>query len=114
MEVIMEIEARKDDKALIVSVKGKMDATTAPEFEKKISEFISQGDNTFVIELVDLDYISSAGLRSILSTTKKLKASDGKLLLAALKGVVKEVFEISGFNAIIPIYDTTEAALSEI
>ncbi|MBW1800598.1 MAG: STAS domain-containing protein [Deltaproteobacteria bacterium] len=110
----MEFNTRKDDKALVFSVKGRMDATSSPEFEKEIAELITRGEKDFIIDLSELDYISSAGLRSILSTVKKLKAKEGKLFLAALKGVVKEVFEISGFSTIIPIYESVESALSEL
>ena len=110
----MELNARKDDRALVLSVKGRMDATSSPEFEKEISELITQGEKDFIIDLSELDYISSAGLRSILSTVKKLKGKEGKLFLADLKGVVKEVFEISGFSTIIPIYESVESALSEL
>ena len=110
----MEFNTIKDDKALVFSVKGRMDATSSPEFDKEISELMSQGEKDFIVDLSELDYISSAGLRSILSTVKKLKAKEGKLYLAALKGVVKEVFEISGFSTIIPIYESVESALSEL
>jgi anti-anti-sigma factor len=72
----MEIQTRKEKVAVVVLVKGRMDAVTAPEFEKNMLDFISKGEKTFVINLVDLDYISSAGLRSILALAKKLKEGD--------------------------------------
>jgi anti-anti-sigma factor len=88
----------------VVSVKGRMDAVSSPEFEKEMAVSIAEGNNVLILDLVALDYISSAGLRSILTITKKLKGKDGKLLIAGLKGMVKEVFEISGFHSIIPIF----------
>ncbi|MFH1491175.1 MAG: STAS domain-containing protein [Pseudomonadota bacterium] len=110
----MEIQAEKNDRALILSIKGKMDTNSSPEFEKQLSEWIAGGEKIFLLELSGLDYISSAGLRSILSTAKKLKGMEGKLLLASLQGVVREVFDMSGFSSIIPIYESTESALSEV
>ena len=107
----MDITTKNEDKALIVSVNGRMDAVTASDFENALTEFIGQGNSSLVIDFSDLDYISSAGLRSILSTAKKMKGMEGKLFLANLKEVVKEVFDISGFSAIIPIYDSVETAL---
>ena len=107
----MDITTKNEDKALIVSVSGRMDAVTATDFENALTEFISQGNSSLVIDFSDLDYISSAGLRSILGTAKKMKGMEGKLFLANLKEVVKEVFDISGFSAIIPIYDSVETAL---
>lgn len=110
----MEIVKRKEKDALVVSLKGRLDAVTSPVLEKDLTELMAGAENTLVVDLGDLDYISSAGLRVLLATTKKLKGKQGKLLLASLKNVVKEVFEISGFSAIIPIYDSVDAALSSL
>ncbi len=79
-----------------------------------MGELIEEGEVNFIVDFEELDYISSAGLRSILVTAKKLKSTNGKLLLTKLKDVVKEVFEISGFSKIIPIYDSMDAALEQI
>jgi anti-anti-sigma factor len=75
---------------------------------------MAEGEKDFVIDLGELDYISSAGLRVILATAKRLKEKEGKILLASLQDMVKEVFEISGFSAIIPIYESVESALNHV
>ncbi len=110
----MEINAAKEKNALIVSVKGKIDAISAPEFEKQLEDWMNQGETDFIINLDELDYISSAGLRSVLVTAKKLKVKNGRIFLAALTDVVKDVFDISGFSSIIPIYESVESALAEM
>ena len=110
----MEIQKKKEKETVVVSVKGRLDAVSSPEFEKELAALMAEGESIFVLDFGGLDYISSAGLRSILAATKKLKEKKGKLLLASLKEVVKEVFDISGFSAIIPIHDTVEAALAEV
>ena len=110
----MEIQKKKEKEAVVVSVKGRLDAVSSPEFEKELAALMAEGESIFILDFGSLDYISSAGLRSILAATKKLKEKKGKLLLAPLKEVVKEVFDISGFSAIIPIHDTVEAALAEV
>ena len=74
-------------------------------------ELIDSGDTTLIIDCSNLIYLTSAGLRSILMVAKTLKNKDGALKVAALIDVVKNVYEISGFNAIIPTFDTVEAAL---
>lgn len=89
-----------------------MDAVTAPEFEKAVETMMGEGENAFVVDLADLDYISSAGLRSILALAKKLKTSGGSLHLAALQDTVRDVFDISGFSSIIPVFDSVEGACS--
>ncbi|MCX5853171.1 MAG: STAS domain-containing protein [Deltaproteobacteria bacterium] len=107
----MEIKTKKEKNTVIVSVKGRMDAVTSPEFEKSLSTLIAAGENDFLINLHQLEYISSAGLRSILTVAKLLKTKDGKILFAALQGPVKDVFNISGFGAIFKIHETEEEAL---
>jgi stage II sporulation protein AA (anti-sigma F factor antagonist) len=105
------VKSGKEKNAFVVKVSGRMDAVTAPEFEKTVNAWIDEGEKCFVIDLSTLEYISSAGLRSILVIAKKLKAINGKILLAAMEESVNEVFEISGFNSIIPIHVTVHAAI---
>lgn len=110
----MELKTRKEKNATVVSIKGRMDSISSPEFEKELSELMAEGQINLIIDFGELDYISSAGLRSILAVAKKLENKEGKLLLSALKGMVKEVFEITGFTAIIPVYESVESALAHI
>ena len=93
-------------------MKGRLDAVTSPMLEKDLTDLMAGGERFFVMDLADLDYISSAGLRSILVVVKRLKERQGKLVLASLKSVVREVFEISGFSTIIPIFESVDSALS--
>ncbi len=110
----MRIKVRKEETALIISVAGRMDAVSAPEFERTCNEWIEENEHTLVIDFNDLDYLSSAGLRSLLVIGKKLKAENGSISLAALKDIIKDVFMISGFDSLFPIYETVEAALAQI
>jgi len=108
----MEIEnTGKENGRFIVKVHGRMDAVTAPDFETSMLEWINRGETYLVIDLGGLEYISSAGLRSVLTVAKNLKAKQGKLILCYLRDTVKEVFEISGFSTIIPVCDSVAAAL---
>jgi len=109
----MEIKTRTEEAAVVISIKGKVDTVTAPELERCLSEPIDKGENILILNMADLDYISSAGLRVILSEAKKLKAKQGDILLTGLEGVVKEVFEISGFSTIFKIFETEENALKQ-
>jgi anti-anti-sigma factor len=108
------IKSGKENNALIIKINGRMDAVTAPEFEKALDAWIDESEKLFVVDLSSLEYISSAGLRSILVIAKKLKALNGKIILAAMEESVNEVFEISGFNSIIPIHDTVQAAIRKL
>jgi len=107
----MEIIQEKKDNIKIFTVKGRLDSNTSSEFENQIYSAIENGLNRMVFNLEELDYISSAGLRVILKTTKELKQSDGKMVLCSLQDYVTEVFEIAGFDRYLNIEKTMENAL---
>ena len=113
-EAMMKIQIKKDEMGTVVSVKGKMDAVSSPEFDKEMKRLIEEHGGNVIIDLGELNYISSSGLRSILAAGKDLKEKGGSLLLASLTDMVKEVFEISGFSSIIPIYESVESALKNL
>ncbi len=110
-ENAMEITTRKEKRIVVVSLQGRLDAVTAPELEKRLFALIDQGESLFLLNMKGLEYISSAGLRSILAAAKKLKEKQGKIVFGGLGGTVKEVFEISGFLSIFAAFDSEEAAL---
>jgi anti-anti-sigma factor len=110
----MKIDSRKDSGRIVVSVAGRMDAVSAPEFDRKCDEWLAEGTSAFVLDFGGLEYISSAGLRSLLVLGKKLSAKKGKVVIASVKDVVKEVFSISGFGSIFTMVDSVEAALQQL
>lgn len=110
----MEIQSRTESNATVVTVTGRMDTLTTPEYQVKLNDLIAEGKTSLVVDFDGLDYISSAGLRGILSTGKIVKAKGGQLRFANVKGAVKEVFELSGFGAIFQIHDSVASALTEI
>ncbi len=107
----MEVNFRKEEKALVVSVTGRMDAVSAPDFDKQVEKEIDKGETCFVLDLSGLDYISSAGLRSMLTLAKKLKSKEGGLVLCGLQEMVTEVFEVSGFTTIFEIFGSLKEAM---
>jgi anti-anti-sigma factor len=109
----MELNARKEKNIAVISVRGRVDALTSPDFEKHLSELIKGGERLILINFTDLEYISSAGLRSILATAKKLKADQGELLFTGLVGPVAEVFKISGFHTIFRIFEAEADVLAQ-
>jgi anti-anti-sigma factor len=110
----MDIKTREERDVVVVSVTGRMDELTAPTFEEAVREHIAQRKTKFIVDLGELEYISSAGLRSILAVTKMLKERDGRIVLTGLSGAVKEVFEITQFISFFATYGTPEEALTEL
>ncbi len=106
----MEIDVRKEGQAVVISLTGRMDAVSAPQFDRTADDLFVQGDQQFIIDFETLEYISSAGLQSILALAKRLEPVNGSVVLCNLSGPVKEVFEISGFSYIFSIYDSLEDA----
>ncbi|MCP4716586.1 MAG: STAS domain-containing protein [Deltaproteobacteria bacterium] len=107
----MECTVTKQDEAVIVKVTGRMDAVTAPEFEQACVPLIESGAQLLIVDLAGLEYISSAGLRSILSTAKKLKAVQGQIRFCNLAGMVQEVFSMSGFDTMFTLCGSLDEAL---
>ena len=97
----MMIEIKKSVEEVTVEVVGRLDTTTAPSLEKTLLEDI--GDiKSLILDLKGLEYISSAGLRVLLSAQKKM-ARVGSMKLIGVTDSVMEVFEITGFADILTI-----------
>jgi anti-sigma B factor antagonist len=110
----MEIIENQKEDVSIFKLNGRLDSNTSPALEKKLVAAIENGTRNMVIDFENLDYISSAGLRIILKTTKDLKRSEGNIVLCAMQDYVREVFEIAGFDTFLPIFSTVDEALTKV
>ena len=97
----MTIEIKKNEKEVIIEIVGRLDTTTAPALDKTINEDINDAEN-IVLDMKGLEYISSAGLRGLLSAQKKMQKI-GSMKLKNVCEEVMEVFEITGFADILVI-----------
>jgi anti-anti-sigma factor len=107
----MDLRTRTENNAIVITISGRLDAVTAPEYEKSIRVLIGGGNNFFVVDFELLDYISSAGLRALLLMAKLLKEKGGKVCFANVKGNVRSVFDMSGFSALFKIENSVAEAL---
>ncbi|MBL0225130.1 MAG: STAS domain-containing protein [Geobacteraceae bacterium] len=110
----MEIQTKKEANATVVTITGRLDAVTAPVYEKAVIELITAGELKLIVDFDSLDYISSAGLRGLLVTAKQLKGKGGQVRCANVKGTVKEVFDISGFGSIFQMDDSVADSLAKL
>ena len=110
----MEIHNRVEKGILIIAIDGRLDAASAPVAEGEINKALEGEQNRLLFDLSGLEYLSSGGLRIILSAAKEIKRRGGKVALAALKQYVYEIFEVSGFTAMIPIKDSIDEGLKEL
>jgi len=109
----MQIKEEKQNEVHIFKLDGRLDSNTSPTFEEKVAGAIANGAIQMIIDFEDLEYLSSAGLRVILKTTKDLKRLEGKLVLCSMADYVREVFEISGFDSFLPITASRDEALKK-
>ena len=89
---------------LIAAIAGSLDSITSPAAQKALDAIVAQGATKVAVDCSALDYISSAGLRVLLSLAKQLAAKGGSLHTFGLNQTVKEVFEISGFSTIFRVF----------
>jgi anti-sigma B factor antagonist len=109
----MDIIEKRLNEIIIFKLNGNLNSNTSPELEDKIFEAIKNESKNMILDFEDLDYISSAGLRVIMKTAKNLKQSEGMIVLCSMQDYVKEVFEIAGFDAYLPIVSTMDDALNQ-
>jgi anti-anti-sigma factor len=107
----MDITVKESGDVRIIVFEGNLDTNTAPAAEGEINGLIDGGTLKLLVNFEKLDYISSAGLRVLLATAKKLKPSSGDLKICCLNTTVQEVFDISGFASILSVSSTEEEAL---
>ncbi|NVM24843.1 MAG: STAS domain-containing protein [Desulfobacterales bacterium] len=110
----MEIIEKKQNDILIFRLNGRLDSNTSPGLEEKIFEAIESGSYKMIIDFEALDYISSAGLRVLNKSIKRLKHNEGMLILCSMQDYIKEVFEIAGFDSFLTIVSTVDEALTKL
>ena len=84
----------RDEATKLVTVVGKLDTTTSPQFDEDVAPALTSGASIAVLDLADLSYISSAGLRSVFKARKMMESKGGSLLLVNVQPQVQKVFEI--------------------
>jgi anti-anti-sigma factor len=98
----MNITILEESGTTIVGIEGRLDTVTAPELDKAVMPLIKLGA-TIVFDCEKMDYVSSSGLRVILSTYKQLAAVGGKFTIRNLNKEVQSVFDLTGFSRLLNI-----------
>lgn len=108
----MDIREERDGSAVVLSMSGRLDATTAKAFEDHILGAIDAGARRLVVDLGGLDYVSSSGLRVLLLAARRLQRTQGRLSLCSPVERVQRVFDLAGFSSVLPIYSSRLDALA--
>ena len=109
----MQIKEETRAGALLLGASGRLDSNTAGVLEEVLGPRV-QAHPATVLDLAQVPYVSSAGLRVLLIGAKAAKAAGHRLVLAGLSESVREVFDISGFSTIFSIAPDAEAALASL
>ena len=102
MPQILEVKTAEEEDSSVIFLIGRVDTNTAPEFEKAYQELLDDGKTKIIVDMVDCSYISSAGLRVLISLHKKLMMG-GTLIIRHVSSDIMEVFTMTGFNNILKI-----------
>ncbi|MFN0065737.1 MAG: STAS domain-containing protein [Chlamydiales bacterium] len=110
----MDVTVEEKGEVIVVRVKGRLDAASSPQLEKTINSIIDGGHFKLVLNFTDVDYLSSAGMRLMLSISKKLQQLEGKVVACNLNDEVMEVIKMAGFNQVIEFYPNEVESLSHL
>ena len=109
----IEVAEEREDGALVLLPVGRLDSANARAFEAIVMERVGAGEQRLIVDFSRLNFISSSGMRVLLLAAKQLQAKQGTLVLCSMQDHIQEVFQISGFDQIIPIRGSRAAALAE-
>ena len=109
----MEISERHEGKIAVLAPIGRLDNETSAEFQNKLLFALAAG-GVILVDFSGVEYISSAGLRALMMAAKKAKAGSGKIAVAALTPMVKEIFAISRFALIVQVFDSIAEAAAAL
>ncbi len=108
----MQISTEENTQASVIAVNGRVDSSTAPDLEGALKKLVEANKIKIVLDLKSVEYMSSAGLRAMVSTLKAVKRVNGDLRLASPSPRVEEVLRLAGLTSIFSIYGSRELAVA--
>jgi len=108
----MQTEIQQEANGTVVKVTGSVDALTAAELSKVLTNQISEGHARLVVDLIGVEFMSSAGLRTLLGAVKEARSSGGDLRIASSNPGIDKVLKMSGFHNIAKVFPSQAEAVS--
>ncbi len=108
----MDISVIKKESSNVVTITGRLDSITSSVLEERVSQYTTSPEGDIIMDFSGLEYISSAGLRVLLNISKVMQKHACNFSICNAQDHVREVFEISGFDMIIPMYNSIEECCS--
>lgn len=110
----MAIDALSNGATVLVLAEPRLDSSNADAFSEELASAANPTCRAVVIDMQDLDYISSAGLRAIMQAVRRMQQQGGSLALCSLSSDVRAVFETSGFDQLVPIHPSRADAVAAV
>ena len=113
----MNVTSRRYGPAVVLQVSGRLDQDTCEAFRGQLMGFVeaaAHDGGAIVLDLSQLEYVSSAGLRCFMLASRQAKALSGRIYVAALQPMVAEIFEISHFNLVFQVFPSVREALGAV
>jgi anti-sigma B factor antagonist len=107
----VEISIKEFRRVSVVKVSGRIDTSTSVQFEEKINELIDKGQFNLAMDFGDVDFLSSSGLRILVTTRKKLREMGGDIVIANPSQHAADSLEISGLDKLFTSYTSREEAI---
>jgi anti-sigma B factor antagonist len=109
----MEINVKTVEGIIVVEIDGDIDEKTAPQVQEQVSPLV-QPNCKIILNMAKVYYLSSAGLRFIMTTYRQVSNNNGQILLAGLLTPIKMTMSTTGFLRFLAVYDTVEAGLAAL
>jgi anti-sigma B factor antagonist len=108
----MELKEESRAGVTVVRARGRLDAASSGMFADRLGRLAGGAQPRLVVDFAEVDFVSSAGLRAVLTLVKKVKAANGVFALCAVQGPVREVLDITGFTTMIDVHPELASALA--
>jgi anti-anti-sigma factor len=110
----MNCSERRVGGSIILAPVGRLELTNAEACKEILLRAVAAAERAVILDLAQLEYISSAGLRSLMIAIKTAKSRSVGVGIAAMQPVVREIFKISRFDLVFPCFDTVAAAVEKL
>lgn len=114
MTLGLQIDTEEKGSIVVLHLDGRLDATSAPRLEEVLNSHTEKPKCKVVLDFSRIDYLSSAGMRLLLSASKKAKGNEGTVAFCSLNDDVLEIIKMAGFERILHIYPTEQEALNQL
>jgi len=108
----MQVKITEYKRVAVIQPVGRVDSDTSAEFETELRRLVDSGRNNLVLDLSKIDFLSSAGLRVIVSTMKSVRKNGGNVCVAEANARAAEVLKLTGLDSIIDMHPSREAAIA--